>query len=204
MTFDAAGTGLNIPALSFGGVVFNQSHYLTITEGSAGISKALITNSTRESSSVSGALRCAGGIYAGGNCFFEKAITYVDGYGLVRTPAQPYITSVGTLTSLSTSGDITCGGNINGFLSYGNQSAITTVGRLTELTIGSTGTFNEYLSIRGSGSDYLDGSYSRMMHCYGSNATPIEFQIEVSNGTNATSSNAAWIGTRTNNDFASA
>ncbi|KAG6943916.1 hypothetical protein JG688_00017362 [Phytophthora aleatoria] len=201
MSFDSSGTGLNIPALSFNGTVFNQNYYISLTEGSAGISKALINNTANSSNSTSGALRCSGGAYFGGNCLFNLAITCTDMYGQVRTPIQGYITAVGTLSGLSTTGDINCGGLVNGFVGYGNQSNITTVGRLTKLAIGSTGTSNEYLSIRGSGLAYLDGSYSRMMRCYGSNATPVEFQIETSNGTNATSTKAAWIGTRTNSDL---
>ncbi|GMF28192.1 unnamed protein product [Phytophthora fragariaefolia] len=40
---------------------------------------------------------------------------------------------------ISTSGDITCGGSLKGYLGYGNQSTISTVGVLTEVAIGSTG-----------------------------------------------------------------
>ncbi|GMF56773.1 unnamed protein product [Phytophthora fragariaefolia] len=60
-----------------------------------------------------------------------------------------FLTSIPTslsLNNLSTSGDISCSGVINGFLAYGNQSAITTVGSLTELGTNSTAT-NEYFSI---------------------------------------------------------
>ncbi|KAG6944225.1 hypothetical protein JG688_00017197 [Phytophthora aleatoria] len=192
MTFDSAGTGINTPALSFGGTVFNQNYYISITEGSADISKALINNTASSSSSTTGALRCLGGGYFGGDSLFSLAITCTDLYGSILTSTQPYITSLGTLSGLSTTGAITCGGNLNGFLSYG---------KLTELGIGTTAATAEYVRITGSGSDYLDGSYTRMMRCVGSNTTPIEFQIEVGNGTNATSTNAAWIGTRTNNDL---
>ncbi|RAW21098.1 hypothetical protein PC110_g22459 [Phytophthora cactorum] len=73
---------------------------------------------------------------------------------------------------VSTAGDITCGGAINGFLAYGNQANTTTVGSLTELGIHSTPT-NEYFSITGSGLDYLDGSYTRMLTFLGSNLTPV-------------------------------
>ncbi|KAE9028658.1 hypothetical protein PF010_g1634 [Phytophthora fragariae] len=102
--------------------------------------------------------------------------------------------------TLSTTGDITCSGNINGFLAYGNQSNITSLGSLTELCINST-IENEYLSIKGSGMDYLDGSYTRMCMLSGSNITPVKFQIEVNNGSSATSTNATWIGNYTSNDL---
>lgn len=71
---------------------------------------------------------------------------------------------------------------------------------MTELGIHSTPT-NEYFSITGSGLDYLDGSYTRMLTFSGSNLTPVQFQIEVHNGTNATSTNATWIGNVSNNDL---
>ncbi|GMF09519.1 unnamed protein product [Phytophthora lilii] len=103
-------------------------------------------------------------------------------------------------TSLSTSGDITCGGALNGFLAYGDQSNITSVGSLTELGIRSTPT-DEFFSIIGNGTDYLDGSYTRMCSFSGSNLTPVKFQIEVHNGTSATATNATWIGNYTNNDL---
>ncbi|GMF38183.1 unnamed protein product [Phytophthora lilii] len=114
-----------------------------------------------------------------------------------------FLTSIPTslsLNNLSTSGDISCSGVINGFLAYGNRSAITTVGSLTELGINSTAT-NEYFSITGSGLDFLDGSYTRMMTLTGSNTTPVQFQIQVHNGNRATTANASWIGNITNNDL---
>ncbi|GMF09592.1 unnamed protein product [Phytophthora lilii] len=40
-----------------------------------------------------------------------------------------------------------------------------------------------------------------MLTFSGSNKTPLQFQIEVHNGTNSTSSNASWIGNITNNDL---
>ncbi|EGZ04440.1 hypothetical protein PHYSODRAFT_536400 [Phytophthora sojae] len=114
-----------------------------------------------------------------------------------------FLTSIPTslsLNNLSTSGDISCSGVINGFLAYGNQSPITTVGSLTELGINSTAT-NEYFSITGSGLDFLDGSYTRMMTLTGSNTTPVQFQIQVHNGNRSTTANASWIGNITNNDL---
>ncbi|GMF66130.1 unnamed protein product [Phytophthora lilii] len=94
--------------------------------------------------------------------------------------------SATTLSCTNLRQGLTCPGAINGFLAYGNQSAITTVGSLTELGINSTPT-NEYFSIKGWGFDYLDGSYTRMLTFSGSNITPVQFQIEVHNGTNSTS-----------------
>ncbi|GMF36579.1 unnamed protein product [Phytophthora lilii] len=108
--------------------------------------------------------------------------------------------SISNINTLSTTGAIAAGGLLNGFLAYGNQSAITSVGSLTELGIHSTPT-DEYFSITGSGFDYLDGSNTRMLTFSGSNLTPVQFQIEVHNGTSATAANASWIGNITNNDL---
>ncbi|GMF13050.1 unnamed protein product [Phytophthora lilii] len=130
---------------------------------------------------------------AGGSAVSGKALV------LGATGSIAGINEIAAAT-LSTTGDITCSGSLNGFLAYGNQSAITSVGSLTELGINSTPS-EEYLSITGSGLDYLDGSYTRMMTLTGSNITPVKFQIEVHNGSRTISSNASWIGNITNNDL---
>ncbi|CEG39980.1 uncharacterized protein PHALS_10204 [Plasmopara halstedii] len=88
--------------------------------------------------------------------------------------------AISGITNLTASGTITAN-SLAGFLTYGNQTAITTVGPLTEFGINTTAT-TEYFAIKGSGSAYLDGTYTRMCRFLGSNATPVEFQIEVNNG----------------------
>ncbi|GMG15807.1 unnamed protein product [Phytophthora fragariaefolia] len=120
--------------------------------------------------------------------------------GATRTISNVAVYGGGTIT---TSGDITCGGSLKGYLGYGNQRAISTVGVLTEVAIGSTGVYNsqEYLLINGNGSNYLDGSYTRMCSFYGSNVTPAWFQIEVSNGSKTVSSSATWIGNNSDTDL---
>ncbi|GMF49777.1 unnamed protein product [Phytophthora fragariaefolia] len=77
---------------------------------------------------------------------------------------------------ITTSGDITCGGSLKGYLGYGNQSTISTVGVLTEVAIGSTGVYNtqEYLLING---------------------------IEVSNGSKTVATSATWIGNNSDTDL---
>ncbi|KAG6948024.1 hypothetical protein JG688_00015280 [Phytophthora aleatoria] len=57
LTLATAGTGLQIPALKFWDgtstyITFNQSYYLSITEGSADASKALVSNSTKDLSGL--------------------------------------------------------------------------------------------------------------------------------------------------------
>ncbi|GMF48332.1 unnamed protein product [Phytophthora fragariaefolia] len=120
--------------------------------------------------------------------------------GASRTISNVLAYSGGAIT---TSGDITCGGSLKGYLGYGNQSTISTVGVLTEVAIGSTGVYNsqEYLLINGNGSNYLDGSYTRMCSFYGSNVTPAWFQIEVSNGSKTVSTSATWIGNNSDTDL---
>ncbi|GMF14358.1 unnamed protein product [Phytophthora fragariaefolia] len=68
--------------------------------------------------------------------------------GVSRTISNVQAYSGGTIT---TSGDITSGGSLKGYLGYGNQSTMSTVGVLTEVAIGSTGVYNsqEYLLING-------------------------------------------------------
>ncbi|GMF64022.1 unnamed protein product [Phytophthora fragariaefolia] len=120
--------------------------------------------------------------------------------GTTRTISNVAAYGGGTIT---TSGDITCGDYLKGYLGYGNQSTISTVGVLTEVAIGSTGVYNtqEYLLISANGSNYLDGSYTRMCLFYGSNVTPAWFQIEVSNGTKTVSTSATWIGNNSDTDL---
>ncbi|GMF49653.1 unnamed protein product [Phytophthora fragariaefolia] len=120
--------------------------------------------------------------------------------GASRTISNVAAYGGGTIT---TSGDITCGGSLKGYLGYGNQSTISTVGVLTEVGIGSTGVYpsQEYLLITGNGSNYLDGSYTRMCSFYGSNVTPAWFQIEVSNGSKTVSTSATWIGNNSDTDL---
>ncbi|GMF54690.1 unnamed protein product [Phytophthora fragariaefolia] len=120
--------------------------------------------------------------------------------GATRTISNVAAYGGGTIT---TSGDITCGGSLKGYLGYGNQSTISTIGVLTEVAIGSTGVYNtqEYLLINGNGSNYLDGSYTRMCSFFGSNVTPEWFQIEVSNGSKTVSTSATWIGNNSDTDL---
>ncbi|GMG16178.1 unnamed protein product [Phytophthora fragariaefolia] len=120
--------------------------------------------------------------------------------GTTRTISNVLAYSGGTITTTS---DITCGGSLKENLGYGNQRPISTVEVLTEVAIGSTGVYNsqEYLLINGNGSNYLDGSYTRMCSFYGSNVTPARFQIEVSSGSKSVSTSATWIGNNSDTDL---
>ncbi|GMF32902.1 unnamed protein product [Phytophthora lilii] len=187
LTLSTEGTGLQIPGLKFYDSTtatyktFNQNYYLDITLGGAVASKALVVDANKDI----GSIRTL-------NAQNLNALVSYQVNGVAFIDAIRNISAA----SLSTTGDITCSGSLNGFLAYGNQSAITSVGSLTELGIRSVPT-NEFFSITGNGTDNLDGSYTRMMTLTGSNLSPVRFQIEVHNGTNATAANATWIGVGT-------
>ncbi|GMF37182.1 unnamed protein product [Phytophthora lilii] len=247
LTLNSDGTGISTPNLKFGSVNFDHSMYINIVQGSAGVSQAVVLNSTRDFNGIRN-LTCSGTI-TGSTAMATQTLTcdtisksgtqtmnattlninpntlQLRGVSINASASELnslsgvvagtagiskalVLGSTGSISginaisaaSVSTSGDITCSGAINGFLGYGNQANITTVGSLTELGINSTPT-DEYFSITGSGLDYLDGSYTRMLTFSGSNLTPVRFQIEVHNGTNATAANATWIGNITNNDL---
>ncbi|RAW22002.1 hypothetical protein PC110_g21556 [Phytophthora cactorum] len=247
LTSNARGTGIDTPTLKFSGTTFDHSMYINIVQGSAGVSQAVVLNSTKDFNGIRN-LTCSGTI-TGSTAMATPTLTcdtisksgtqtmnattlnlnpttlQLGGVAIAASASEInslvgstagsaanskalVLGSTGSISginalsaaSVSTSGDIACGGVINGFLGYSNQPNITTVGSLTELGIHSTPT-NEYFSITGSGLDYLDGSYTRMLTLSGSNLTPVQFQIEVHNGTNATSTNATWIGNYTNNDL---
>ncbi|GMF09436.1 unnamed protein product [Phytophthora lilii] len=154
--------------------------------GSIRISGTDVITSSRHIQNI-GNISCSGTMNAFAG-YQVNSVAFVDASRNIST------------ATLSTSGDITCSGSLKVFLPYGNQANITTVGSLTELGINLTPA-NEYFSITGSGTDYLDSSYTRMLTFKGSNISPVQFQIEVNNGTNATSTNATWIGNYTSDDL---
>ncbi|KAF1795746.1 hypothetical protein GQ600_9046 [Phytophthora cactorum] len=114
----------------------------------------------------------------------------VDGFGSIAG-----LNSISAV-SLSTSGNITVGGVINGFLAYANQSAIQSLGLLTEYNIGASNPLDAYITIVGSGLSYTDSGFTSCIRMTGPNATPVIGNILISNGSSA---NAMWIGTHTNN-----
>ena len=50
-------------------------------------------------------------------------------------------------------------------------------------------------------SNFVTAPYNKILACFGSNASPVQFDIQCSTETSATSTNAAWIGTISNNDL---
>ncbi|KAG6941548.1 hypothetical protein JG687_00019582 [Phytophthora cactorum] len=210
--------------------------YINVVQGSAGVSQAIVLNSTKDFNGIRN-LTCSGTITVSTGLAtptltsqtmnattlnFNSTTLQLRGAAITASASELnalsgvvagsagnskalVLGSVGSISginalsaaSVSTTGDITCAGVINALLAYGNQANITTVGSLTELGMNST-PVNEFLSITGSGLDFLDGSYTRMLIFSGSNATHVQFQIEVSNGSSGTSSNAIWIGNYSN------
>lgn len=77
-----SGTGINTGSLRFNGTTFDQSLYLSITQGAASASKALVLDS---SSNISGI-----------NNLSATSIT-----GTIQTAAQPNISSIGSLATLT-------------------------------------------------------------------------------------------------------
>ncbi|GMF36788.1 unnamed protein product [Phytophthora fragariaefolia] len=181
-------TGLNVRSAATTGAICN----ITMPAQAAG-SCSWITIGKSSSGNEGGRI----GYYHDSQTRMTGSLTFS---GASRTISNVSAYSGSTIT---TSGDITCGGSLKGYLGYGNQSTISTVGVLTEVAIGSTGVFDsqEYLLITGNGSNYLDGSYTRCCSFYGSNITPAWFQIEVSNGSKTVSTSATWIGNNSDTDL---
>ncbi len=87
-------------------------------------------SSTTESSGyASGALQIAGGVGIAKKLYVEGGM-----YGTLHTASQPYITAVGTLSSLNVSTDITAT-DIYGTIQTAAQPHITSVGTLSSLTV---------------------------------------------------------------------
>lgn len=100
---------------------------------------------TAATSTTTGALIVAGGVGISGNLFVGDNLTVTSNIsgslltGTLTTAAQPNITSVGTLTSLTVSGNISAG-NVSGTLLTGTlvtaaQPNVTSVGTLTNLNV---------------------------------------------------------------------
>ncbi len=93
-TLDITGHDASTAGLSLNGVLITASatelNYVDTTAGSAQASKALVLDTSRNIDNI-------------------NSLTAANLTGTIQTAAQPNITSVGTLTSLTTSGDLTVG-----------------------------------------------------------------------------------------------
>jgi hypothetical protein len=106
---------LNASAYYIAGIQFTPSLITGITTGVASANKALTANSSLEVSGIA-------------------SISATTLTGTLSTPAQPYITSVGTLGSLTVTGGVTAA-TLTGTLSTPAQPYITSVGTLGSLTV---------------------------------------------------------------------
>jgi hypothetical protein len=114
--------------------------------------------------------------------------TLTGGRVLINNSTASTSTSTGALQVL---GGLGIGGNIN---SAGN---ITTSGTIL---INKTNSANAVADFIGSNT-YLNGSHNRVLRCSGSNVSPVILEIQVNQNTSSTTTNSAWIGTTTTNDF---
>lgn len=195
-----SGTSANFGSLSIGSTsVINTTRDIlnvaTIT--STDTIKCNRATNGQSFSSINGSSTCA--LY-----HFTNGVPYFG----TTTPNDLVLqtSNVERMRISGSTGNITCSGtiyatNLLGFIGYANQSAITTVGTLTELGVGTTYPSTEYLLIAGSGSSYLNGSYTRIARFVGSNITPVQMVIEVHNGSSGTSTNPGFIGMLTANDL---
>ncbi len=112
------------------GVAVDVSAITGVSDGTAAANKALILDANKDISGIDFisvdhisitspndpthdpvAFACAGGLDVQGNSSFHSQITITNGInGTLLTAAQPNITSVGTLTSITTSGNLTMSG----------------------------------------------------------------------------------------------
>ncbi|GMF13195.1 unnamed protein product [Phytophthora lilii] len=112
-TLTATATQLNV-LNAFSGTISN----LNVLSGTSGTSADLTKLNAITASATE--LNTLAGVVAG---------TAGNGKAVVLSGSG----SISNINTLSTTGAITAGGPLNGFLAYGNQSAITSVGSLTEL-----------------------------------------------------------------------
>jgi hypothetical protein len=115
---DISGIGaLSCSSLTVNGSIVSSppAYVLGITPGTAANNKALVLDGSGAIATIS-------------------SLTATNIYGSIKTAAQPSITSVGTLSSLTVSGAM------NGTLATAAQTAITSVGTLSNLTLSTGGT----------------------------------------------------------------
>lgn len=103
------------------------------TPGKAVFGSASLSDATASTSTSTGALVVTGGVGVGGNVYAGNVFA-TNLTGTLQTAAQPNITSVGTLTSLTVSG------SLSATLSTAAQPNITSVGTLTSLTVSGAST----------------------------------------------------------------
>ncbi|KAG6951691.1 hypothetical protein JG687_00013452 [Phytophthora cactorum] len=102
--------GLDCGSLTIGGSIVDLSSLSGVTAGTITASKLVMVDANKDVSSF-------------------RNLTATNFYGIIQTSAQPNITSLGTLSSLTVSGSIA------GTLSTATQPNITSLGTLSSLTV---------------------------------------------------------------------
>ena len=191
-----------------------EINYLDITTiGTGEASKALVLDASR-------------------NIININALTATNLTGTLQTATQPNITSVGILTDITSSGAVSItdstsststttgalkvtggvgiGGatNIGGDLRIGstsNKLILNSSSAYTNVTYGTASVSltsgNVYIKTNNT---FNDGgiNYDMGLYMESSNASPIGFAFQIHNGAKTTTTNAAFMGTVTNNDYA--
>ena len=104
-------TGTTTAASVVGGVITGSSTSVTGTTTAASVVGGVITGSSTSVTGTTTAASVVGGVMTGSSVSVTGAVTGASLVGTLTTAAQTNITSVGTLTSLSVSGNVQ-GGNL--------------------------------------------------------------------------------------------
>ncbi|GMG16839.1 unnamed protein product [Phytophthora fragariaefolia] len=133
----------------------------------------------------------SGAPIAGSNMSITNPYAMLVASGRVLLDGAVSATSL-TSGTLQVSGGMSVGENL--YCSYMNTS--------TGICIHETAAKQtSWLTTTGSLTNWLDGSYSILQDWYGGNVTPIRAVLEVNNGSSATSTNAGFFGSSTDNDL---
>lgn len=160
----------------------------SITPGTASNGRVLAVDSNRDLTNIRN-LQVTGGIT-----------------GVIQTAAQPQITSIGTLSSLSLSGDISGVSNIslNGnIIGANNVSAVSLTGAIqtaSQTNITSVGTLTSVTTSGNVKIGTVASSAADMLHIEGNNSNGIGMQIENRNTTSNSTSYLKFTGYNASND----
>ncbi|GMF60088.1 unnamed protein product [Phytophthora fragariaefolia] len=161
-----------------------------------------ITNTTYATSPSNGALVVSGEIgiatvYISGPPLAGSNMTITNPYAMLVASGRVLLDGAVSATSL-TSGTL----QVSGGMSVGENLYCSYMNTSTGICIHETAAKQtSWLTTTGSLTDWLDGSYSIMQDWYGGNITPIRAVLEVNNGSSATSTNAVFFDSSTDNDL---
>ena len=131
----------------------------------------------------------------------SRYISVLD--GITTAGSVRYIT-LGSANSAGNQAEFThtYQGDNNGLnllsLGHHTNNQILNIYNSGNISIGRTNPQTRF-DIQGS-STYVTGSFNRILSAFGTDVSPVQFEIQVNSGSSATTTNAAWLGTFTNND----